>query len=116
MNESQVLAIAILVPIAFVALMLAVHKIPRLIPPYRQAIRDATDRVPQLTNRPIRWGDVVGRDDDRLFIHVSFVDATTYGTDAGPPRSYLVYSITERTLIAILVADVRPHRFRSSWC
>ncbi len=83
MNPSQVLVIAMLVPLAFVLLMIAIHKIPRVIPPYRQAIRDATDRVPQLTNRPVRRVDVVGRDNDRLFIHVSFADATTFGTDAG---------------------------------
>jgi hypothetical protein len=116
MNESQVFAIAILAPIAFITLMLAVHKIPRLLPPYRQALRDAIDQVPLLTSRPIRRLDIVGRDNDRLFIHVTFADATTFGTDAGPPRSYFVYSIAERTLNAISVADVRPHRFRSSWC
>jgi hypothetical protein len=116
MNESQVFAIAILAPIAFIALIFALHKVPRLIPPYRQALRDAMDRVPLLTNRPIRHVDVVGRDNDRLFIHVSFADETTFGTDAGPPRSYYVYSITARSLNAIPVSDVRPHRFRSSWC
>lgn len=87
MNTSQVFAIAIILPIAFVALMLAVHQIRRMIPPYRQAISDATDRIPKLTNRTIRWVDIVGRDNDRLFIRVSFADATTFGTNAGPPRS-----------------------------
>jgi len=116
MNTSQVFDIAIILPIAFVALMLAIHQIRRMIPPYRQAIRDATDRVPKLTNRTIRWVDIVGRDNDRLFIRISFADATTFRTNAGPPRSYFVYSITERTLNAIPVADVRPHRYRSSWC
>ncbi len=116
MNASQAFAISIIVPIAFVALMLAILQIRRTIPPYRQAIRDATDRVPKMTNRTIRWVDVVGRDNDRLFLRVSFADAKTFGTDPGPPRSYFVYSITERTLNAIPVAEARPHRFRSSWC
>ncbi len=79
MNSSHAFVIAIIVPIAFLAWMLAMHQLRRVIPPYRQALRDATDRVPKLTNRKVRWIDVVGRDDDRLFLHVSFADATTLG-------------------------------------
>lgn len=119
MSDLQIVVLLLLVPIVLLALSLAGYVLPRLLPPNRAVIRIAADRIPALTGRPLRrfvGVDVAGRNGACFYLQASFADVTTFGTDAGPPRSYFVYSVTDGTLSPITPAEARPHKYRSSWC
>ncbi len=122
MTDIQIVLLALASLALFLVLAMAAYIVPRLLPPCRNVLRIACAEIPALTRRPLRGFllfqgvDIVGLDGDRFYLLASFADSTTFGTDAGPPRSYFVYSFKDQTIIAVTPSEARRHKYRGSWC
>jgi len=122
MTELQTVALVVLVPFVLIGLVIAWYLLMRLTPFNRHVIRRVSETIPTMTGRPIRGSglfshiELVGRDGDRVFVRVSFADAKTFGTDAGAPRCYFAYSLSADDFTSVTVGEVRPFKYRSSWC
>ncbi len=118
----QITLLAFALFVLFPGVAMGVYIVPRLLSPCRGVLQIASIEIPVLTKRPLRrflffpGVNIVGRDGDCFYLRACFADAKQFGTDAGPPRSYFVYSAADQTITAVTPSEARLHKSRSSWC